>query len=184
MALRHIAVIALLTVAAIAVHESGHFLVYKLAGCPVVVTLQSVRPVTPAAPAVDRWAKAAGPLASLGVAALLLWVSTLRHSFAWVTASFTNATLRLFPLAMDLARAVRARPPFSDEGEVALALLGPAAGGRIAFLSGVAAVSLLLAVLAAREYRFEGRAVLKTLGVYLASLAVGIAVVIVDELTR
>jgi hypothetical protein len=101
-----------------------------------------------------------------------------------VTASFTNATLRLFPLTMDLLRAAKGRPPFSDEGEVALALLGGATGGRLAALSAVLAVSLLLAVLAGREYHFRGRAFFKNVAVYVFSLGIGIAVVIVDELTR
>jgi hypothetical protein len=42
--------------------------------------------------------------------------------FGWTTASFTNASIRLFPCAMDFVRAVRGRPLFSDEGDVALAL--------------------------------------------------------------
>jgi len=44
---------------------------------------------------------------SLIAATTLLLVARGRHSFAWVTASFTNASIRLFPCSMDLLRAIK-----------------------------------------------------------------------------
>jgi len=181
--LRRVGVIAILTLAAIALHELGHYLVYTAGGYPVVVTLQSVHPAGAVPRDLDDWAKAAGPAVSVAAAALFLWVCRARQAFAWVTAAFTNATLRLFPLTMDIVRAVRQKPPFSDEGEVALAWLGQG-GGRLGGLGAMAVLCLALTVLAAREYRFSGRPVLKAIAVYAVSLAVGIGVVLVDELSR
>jgi len=181
---RRLAVIALLTLVAIAIHELGHYLVYRIAGYPVVVTLQSVRPAATVPVTLDHWAKAAGPAVSVLVAAVLLGACRRRPTFGWATGSFTNATLRLFPLVMDMSRAAKGKGPFSDEGEIAVALMGQGAAGRLGFLCCVIAVCLVLAVLAAREYHFRSRSALKTLGVYFTSLLVGMAVVLVDEATR
>jgi hypothetical protein len=118
---------------------------------------------------------------SLVAAAGCLLAARRRPGFAWATAAFTNASLRLFPLAMDVARALRLAPPFSDEGVVARAVSATVAG-RLGLLALPIVASLLLTVLAARAYRFGARAGLKALAVYLLSLLVGIGVVIVDEL--
>ena len=62
-----------------------------------------------------------------------------RSSFFWVTAAFTNATLRLFPLVMDIIQAIAKATPFSDEGDVVLAMTtNPAA--RAVLLLGILAV--------------------------------------------
>jgi hypothetical protein len=53
---------------------------------------------------------------------LLVAVARRHRTFAWATAAFTQASLRLFPLAFDLVRAVRGTAPFSDEGELALSV--------------------------------------------------------------
>lgn len=180
---RSVGTVALLTIASIAVHEFGHFLVYHLAGYPVHITLQSVHPVGYVDANLDHWAKLAGPALSLVAAAICLVVARRRPSFAWKTASFTNASLRLFPLAMDVLRAVKRAPAFSDEGEVALALTS-ATSGRLALLALPMAICLLLTALAAREYHFQRRGLLKSSGIYLLSLSVGVGVVIIDELLR
>jgi hypothetical protein len=180
---RRAAVVALLTVASIVVHEFGHFLVYSLAGYRVVITLQSVRPFGSVDPTLDHWAKLAGPALSLAAAGLCLAVAHRRQSFAWATASFTNASLRLFPLAMDVGRAIKGGPAFSDEGDVTLALTS-ASSGRLGLLALPIGLSLLLTVLASREYHFKGQAALKAVAIYLLSLAVGVGVVIVDELLK
>ena len=172
--------IVLLSLVAIVLHEAGHFLVYKVAGIPVQITLQSVRAVGPVDATVDFWGKLAGPVASWTVALLLL-VAMRRNGFGWATAAFTNASLRLFPVAMDLLRAAKGAVPFSDEGDIALALTASPAG-RFAIVLFAMLVSSVLTVLAAKRYRFTGRAALKALGVYALSLFCGIAVVIVDEL--
>jgi len=181
--LSRVGIVALLTIASIAVHEFGHFVVYRLAGYPVHITLQSVHAVGYVDPNLDRWAKVAGPALSLVAAAICLVVARRRPSFAWTTASFTNASLRLFPLAMDVSRAFQGAPAFSDEGEVALALTS-AISGRLVFLAIPITVFLLLTALAAREYHFQRRGLLKSFGIYLFSLSIGVGVVIIDELLR
>jgi len=179
---RRVTLIVLLTLAAIAAHEFGHYLIYTIAGYPVLITLQSVHAAGPVDARLDGWAKLAGPVLSLGLASLCLLISRRRRTFGWATASFTNASLRLFPLAMDLTRALKRGPPFSDEGDVTVALAGADSAMRPWLLAIPIALSLLLTIMAAREYHFRGRTALKAVGVYLLSLAVGIAVVIVDEL--
>ena len=65
--------------------------------------------------------------------------------------------------------------PFSDEGDVALALTKNASGRTICMLLAIA-LSLTLTVLAAHQYGFTKRPVLKSCAVYVLSLTVGIAV--------
>jgi hypothetical protein len=181
--LRRASVVVLLTLVSIALHEFGHFLVYRLGGCPVAVTLQSVRPAAPVGASLDGWAKAAGPALSLLAGSVCLLLARRRPSFTWATASLTNSSLRLFPLVMDVVRAAKGAAPFSDEGDVARALAATAVG-RLSVLAVPMAVSVLLTVLAAREYDFRSHRVLKATGIYLLSLVVGISVVILDELMR
>ena len=68
----------------------------------------------------DLLAKLAGPLASLLAGAICLAIARRRPGFGWATAAFTNASLRLLPLAFDLARALRggagSRPGWSISG--------------------------------------------------------------------
>jgi hypothetical protein len=42
---QRVGIVVLLTLASIAFHEFGHFVVYRLEDCPVRITLQSVRPI-------------------------------------------------------------------------------------------------------------------------------------------
>jgi hypothetical protein len=181
--LRRAFVVVVLTLAAIALHEFGHFLVYRLGGCPVAITLQSVRPAAAVDASLDGWAKAAGPALSLAAGYVCLVLARRRPSFTWATAALTNSSLRLFPLVMDVVRAVKGAAPFSDEGDVAGALAATSAG-RLSTLAMPIALSVLLTVLAAREYDFRSHRILKVTGIYLLSLAVGISVVILDELLR
>src|SRR5262245_19652333 len=166
-----------------AVPELGHYLVYSLAGQPVSVSLQSVRPVGAVDPSLDFWAKAAGPATSLLVGGACLLASRARSSFALATAALTNSSIRVFPLVMDLVRAARAARPFSDEGEVAQALVSGAAG-RFLLITLPLLASLGLSAVAVRRYRFERHVTAKGFGLYLVTLAIGIAVVIADELLR
>jgi hypothetical protein len=175
--------IVLLTLVSIALHETGHFLVYKIGGYPVRITLQSVRPIGQVSPQLDHVALAAGPGFSAIVAVICLLIARNRPSFFWVTAAFTNATLRLFPLTMDVFRAISNAKPFSDEGDVALAITTHPAG-RALLVVGAIAIFVLLGVMAARRYGFEKHRVTKSVGVYLLSLSIGIAVVVVDELLK
>jgi hypothetical protein len=181
---QRIGIIIVLTLFSIALHEFGHFIVYSLAGAPVHVSLQSVRPTGNVDASLDRWAKFAGPGISWLAAITFLAIAAKNPGFAWTTtAAFTNASIRLFPCVMDFVRAVRGRPPFSDEGDVALALT-KSSPGRASLILLAIAVSVVLTVLAARNYRFVEKPVLKSAGVYFLSLTVGIAVVIVDELVN
>jgi hypothetical protein len=103
------------------------------------------------------------------------------QSFFWVTAAFTNATLRLFPLVMDIVRAIEKTTPFSDQGDVVIAITtNPAA--RAILLLGIFSGFFSLAVVVARGYSFEKHRAAKSVGIYLLSLAVGIAVLLIDEM--
>jgi hypothetical protein len=175
--------VVLLTLAAIVIHETGHFLVYAAAGYPTKITLQSVSPVGEVDPILDHWAMLAGPVLSWVSAVIFLLVATRRPAFGWAAAAFTNASLRLFPCVMDLTRALTNGHPFSDEGNVAMAITTSAAG-RSAIVLLAIAVSVTLMVAAAKRFRFARWGALKSIGIYALSLAVGIAVIIADELLR
>ena len=175
--------VVLLTIAAIAFHEFGHFIVYRLGGCPVRITLQSVRPVGTVSAPLNDLALAAGPAFSLIAAVVCLVLARRRPSFFWVTAAFTNATLRLFPLIMDVLRVFEKAAPFSDEGNLALTVTTYPAG-RVILLLGVFAVFLSLTVVVARLYNFVKYSAAKVVGIYFLSLAAGIAVVLIDELLQ
>jgi hypothetical protein len=174
-------IVVLLAIVSIVFHDFGHFTVYRLAGCPVRVTLQSVRPIGNVSAPLNLLALAAGPAFSLIAAVLCLLVAWRRPSFFWVTAAFTNATLRLFPLAMDIVQAIEKTVPFSDEGDVVIAITTNPAARAILLLS-VFAVFLSLTVVVARRYSFEKHRAAKSVGIYLLSLAVGIAVLFIDEM--
>jgi hypothetical protein len=174
-------VIVLLAIVSIAFHEFGHFTVYRLAGCPVRITLQSVRPIGHVNASLNLVALAAGPAFSLIGAVLCLLLAWRRPGFFWITAAFTNSTLRLVPLVIDVTQAIEKTTPFSDEGDVVLAITtNPVA--RAFILLGVFAVFLSLTVVVARRYRFEKHRVAKIVGIYLLSLAVGIAILLIDQM--
>lgn len=82
---------------------------------------------------------------------------------------------------MGLWRTFSGGPPFSDEGDVAVALTHSIVA-RCFLILCVFAVSAILTVLAARQYRFQKHSMLKVLGIYLLSLGIGIGVVLVDGL--
>lgn len=176
-------IVVLLSLASIAFHELGHFIVYRLGGCPVRITLQSVRPIGDVSAALNNLALAAGPAFSLIAGVTLLLVAFRRPSFFWVTAAFTNASLRLFPLVMDISRAIKKAQPFSDEGNLVLAITTNPAG-RVILLLAIFTVFLSLTIVVARRYNFEKHGTAKVVGIYFLSLAVGIAVVLIDELLR
>jgi hypothetical protein len=178
---QRLGIVVLLAMVSIAFHESGHFIVYRLAGCPVRITLQSVRPTGNVSGPLNLLALAAGPSFSLIAAVLCLLLARRRPGFFWVTAAFTNATLRLFPLVLDIVQAIEKTTPFSDEGDVVLAIT-TSPGARVALLLGVFAVFLSLTVVVSRCYRFEKHRAAKIVGIYLLSLAVGIAIVLIDEM--
>jgi hypothetical protein len=178
--LQRLGAVILLTVLSIAIHEFGHFAVYKFAGVPVRITLQSVRPLADVSPSVDFWAKLGGPAFSFLAAGLLL-VAPHRANFFWATAALTNASLRLFPCVMDLIRAFKDAHPFSDEGDVALHMTTTPVGRALIILS-FFVFALLFTALAARQFPFSGKRTLKVAAVYLLTLAVGIGVAITDEL--
>jgi hypothetical protein len=178
---RRLFIVTLLSAVSIPLHELGHYTVYEFAGVPVHMTLQSVRPITPINGAVALLGLAGGPVFSLIAALVCLLIAHRRPGFFWTTAAFTNATIRLFPCAMDLLRVFQGAPPFSDEGDFALALTrSPVARSFVilAFFS----VASTLTVFAARQYRFQKYGTLKVLGIYLLSLGVGIVILIVDML--
>ena len=178
---RRLGIIVLLSLVSIPLHELGHYTVYWFANMPVHVTLQSVRPVTSINGPVAVLGLAAGPAFSLVTALACLVIAQHRPGFFWPTAAFTNATIRLFPCTMDLLRAFSGGTPFSDEGDVAVALTHSLIA-RCLLILFVLAVAAILTVLAARRYRFQKQSVLKVLGIYLLSFGVGIGVLLVDGL--
>jgi hypothetical protein len=125
---RRVGIIVLLSLVSIALHELGHYTVYKFANIPVHITLQSVRPIAPVSGPVAVLGLAAGPVFSLITAVACLLIARHRPSFLWVTAAFTNATLRLFPCALDLARTAgitTARLPKVESGTEVCGEYGP-----------------------------------------------------------
>lgn len=178
---RRLGVIVFLSLVSIILHELGHYCVYRWANIAVHITLQSVSPITPVSGAVAVLGLAAGPVFSVVAAMACLLIAQQRHGFFWPTAAFTNASIRLFPCAMDLLRAFSGGTPFSDEGNIALALTHSLIVRCLLILC-VFAVSGILTVLAARQYRFQKHSLVKVLGIYLLSLGVGIGVVVIDGL--
>lgn len=179
--LQRLGLIFVLTLAAIVLHECGHYVVYRAAGYSARISLQSVRPVGNVNPQLDLAAKAAGPAVSLIAGLLLLAAAKRKPSFLWTTAAFTNASLRIFPGIMDFLRAIRSSKPFSDEGQVVLAFVSGAAG-RASLMLCVIALFSAVSIQVARRFPFSNYRAFKVLSVYVLSVAVGIAVVIMDEL--
>ena len=175
--------LAALSWLAIEIHEGGHFLYYTLAGYPARISLQQTMPLGEVPMGVEHAALLAGPAVSALAAMIFLFIAWRRPGFGWAAAAFTNASLRLFPLTMDLIRAVQDGHPFSDEGTVFQMTAG-SQSERVALVLLAIALFLTLTFLAAKSFRFQRRALLKTLGIYLFTLAIGIGVVIVDELTH
>jgi hypothetical protein len=178
--LGRVGVVALLAWLSIEIHELGHFAVYGLAGHPARMSFQCVSPVPPVADSLLHLGLLGGPAASLVAAILLLLVARRHRRFAWVTASFTNASLRVLPCVLDLVRALTGGRPFSDEGELALALTGSQIG-RVTVMVLVLGMWLGLATVVAREYDFPKRKLVKVAAIYGLSVVVGIAAVIADE---
>lgn len=178
---QRIGIVVLLSLVSIVLHEFGHYTVYKFANIPVQITLQSVRPIRPINGPVAVLGLAAGPLFSLIAALACVLIARHHPGFFWPTAAFTNATLRLFPCAMDLMRALERSTPFSDEGDIAVMLTHSPIGRSLVIVS-VIAVAAILTVLAARQYRFGKYGTLKVIGIYLLSLGTGIGVLLVDGL--
>ena len=178
--LRRAAAVVVLSALAIEVHELGHRAVFWLTGTPARMGFQRVDPTVPVSHALWLWGKAGGPLVTLVLAGVLVAVARRHRTFGWATAAFTQASLRLFPLAFDLVRALRGTAPFSDEGELAFAVT-PAGPVRVALVLLACAAFGTLTVLAARAFPFRRRW-LGVAVIYLGSLAVGIGAVLADDL--
>ena len=179
--LRRAGVVVLLSAVAIELHELGHRAVFFLAGTPARMGFQRVDPTVPVSQTLRLWGKAGGPLVTLALAVAVVAVARRRRTFAWATAAFTQASLRLFPLTFDVSRALRGAAPFSDEGELALAISG-AIPVRVTLVLLAWAVFGTLSLAAARTFPFRRRRWLGVAAVYLGSLAVGIGAALADEL--
>lgn len=179
--LRRAGVVVLLSAAAIELHELGHRAVFLLTGTPARMGFQRVDPTVPVSQTVWLWGKAGGPLVTLSLSVAFVAVARRRGTFAWATAAFTQASLRLFPLTLDVSRALKGAAPFSDEGEIALAI-NSAVPVRVALVLLAWAVFGALSFLAARAFPFGRRRWLQVAAVYLGSLAVGIGAALADEL--
>ncbi|HZJ52725.1 MAG TPA: hypothetical protein VFD38_01190 [Myxococcaceae bacterium] len=162
-------------------HELGHRLVFWLTGTPARMGFQRVDPTVPVSDSLWLCGKAGGPLVTLVLSLVLVAVARRHGSFAWATAAFTQASLRLFPLTVDLVRALRGAPPFSDEGELIRAL-DAATPVRVTLVLSAWAVFGTLSFLAARTFPFRRHRWLGVAAVYLAGLAVGIGAALADEL--
>jgi hypothetical protein len=178
---KRVGTIALMAWVAIELHELGHLLAYSVAGYPARMSFQRVDPTVAVPGPVRLWAELAGPVASLVAAAVLLAIALRRPGFAWITAAFASASIRLLPCAMDLVRAVRGARPFSDEGEVAMALT-TSRPGRAGLVLLALLPGLWLTARTAREYRFRGHAAVKAVLVYALTLSVGIFAILLDDL--
>ena len=178
---RRVGIVVFLSLISIPLHELGHYIVYSSANIPVRITFQSVRPITPISGPMATLGLAGGPAFSLVAAVGCLLIAKQRAGFFWITAAFTNATLRLFPCTMDLLHAIQGRMAFSDEGEIAI-MLTQSSFARFLVVLCFFAAAATLSVLAARRYRFHKYTSLKAFGIYLLSLGTGICVLIVDEL--
>lgn len=178
---RRAGVVILLSAVAIELHELGHRAVFFLTGTPARMGFQRVDPTVPVSQALWLWGKAGGPLVTLVLSVAFVAVARRRGTFAWATAAFTQASLRVLPLTLDLARAVRGATPFSDEGELVRAV-SAAVPVRVALVLVAWAVFGTLSVLAARTFPFGRRRWLGVVAVYLLSLAVGIGAVVADDL--
>src|SRR5579864_1128140 len=170
---RRVGIVVFLSLISIPLHELGHYLVYKSANIPVHVTFQSVRPIMPIIGPIAMLGLAGGPAFSLIAAIACLLIATQRPGFFWITAAFTNATIRLFPCTMDLLHAIQGKMPFSDEGEIAMMLTRSSFARFLTVLCFFAAAATLT-VLAARGYRFHKYTSMKAFGIYLLSLGTGI----------
>jgi hypothetical protein len=178
---RRLGIVVFLSLISIPLHELGHYVVYKFAQIPVHITFQSVRPITSISGPTAMLGLAGGPAFSLIAAVACLVIPTQRDRFFWITAAFTNATLRLFPCTMDMLHGIQGKMPFSDEGEIAI-MLTHSSFARFLVVLCFFATAATLTVLAARRYRFHKYTSLKAFGIYLLSLGTGICVLIVDEL--
>ena len=178
---RRAGVVLLLSAVAIELHELGHRAVFFLTGTPARMGFQRVDPTVPVSQALWLWGKTGRPLVTLVLSVAFVAVARRRGTFAWATAAFAQASLRLLPLTLDLVRAVRGATPFSDEGELVRAV-SAAVPVRVALVLVAWAVFGTLSVLAARTFPFRRRRWLGVIAVYLLSLAVGIGAVIADDL--
>lgn len=178
---RRLGIVVFLSLISIPLHELGHYIVYKSANIPAHITFQSVRPIVSITGPIAMLGLAGGPAFSLIAAIACLLIAKQRPGFFWITAAFTNATLRLFPCAMDLLHAIQGKMPFSDEGEIAM-MLTQSSFARFLVVLCFFAAAAILTILAARSYRFHRYTSVKAFGIYLVSLATGICILIVDEL--
>ena len=179
--LQRIGLVVALTLVSVVLHEGGHYAVYRLAGVPTRISLQSVRPIGTVDSQIDFVAKLAGPCMSLAAAILLFAIALRKPSFFWATASFTNGTLRIFPCVMDLIRALQHGKPFSDEGTVA-SVIAHSTSARVSLMIAFIAAFSGISILAARQYPFANRTVVKVASIYALSFIVGIGLILLDEL--
>jgi hypothetical protein len=174
-------IVALLAWLSVEIHELGHLSVYVFAGHPARMSFQRVSPAQPISDSLLHLGLLGGPAASLVAAILLLLVARRRRSFAWVTASFTNASIRVLPCVLDVLRALTGGRPFSDEGELALALTGSRISRAIVMVL-VLGMWLGISTVVAREYDFRTKRLLKVIAIYALSVAVAVTTVIADEI--
>ena len=107
---RRICTIVSLSLAAIFLHELGHYTVYRVADIPVQVTFQSVRPTTPVTGPVADLGLVAGPVFSLVGALACLLIARHRPGFFWTHSSIHECDPTIVPLHHGLA----SRPSRSD----------------------------------------------------------------------
>jgi len=175
-------IILLLAWLGLELHEFGHLLVYWINDHRAWISFQRLHPIGDVPERVKLWAKPAGPIISLLAGALLLLVARRRRGFAWITASFVNSAFRIFPCLIAIVRVLTgASNGFSDEGDIAFAITDNVVG-RIGVILVVLIPAIWLTVLAAKEYRFTRRPILKSVAVYAVSFSVGLIAFRLDAL--
>ena len=140
-------------------------------------------PIGPVSDRAQVIALLAGPIASLACARVLTGIARRRSSFAWSTAAFANASIRLFSGTLDVIAVLRDRTPFSDEGRAAL-LITHDRPARASMVLVVLVLSATLTFAAGRAFRFARHAFIKCVGIYVLTLMVGIAAVVLDDLRK
>jgi hypothetical protein len=168
-------------IAAVVIHELSHAIVYWIGGFSAWISFQRVH-VGPDVPkSYELLANAAGPVGTWIAAAVFYKISQSRNTFFWRTMTFSNATLRIIPSMIAIARTLmRSEHGFSDEGFIAFAL-AHSVPGRLGLLLPMLSVSIVGTWFAGKTYRFDGWRKLWLFPIFLASYSMMFFAFMLDQ---